>query len=256
MRPFRSLVGNVATTTALADLITFADARKTDRTNGVIAVPGSYTHPCEIAAAAGGVVETRNIDVPNKSYNRQPLYGVMAGPASTRWTDTYTDRDTAVKAGISPTVIVDSNVCLTNVMSFYRPADIPETSRFFATFENISLCQNILSSSQTWWNVDEWQNYGIVADASNVTDRYGAGYVKDIQSVIANWAAYLRDLESKGWIFESEYSIDQLKEAGAVAIRSGSLSGFDTTLKIVAPQIGSVTNYTIYADTSIAVLNV
>lgn len=256
MKPFRSLVGNVATTTALSDLITFTDARKTDRTSGVIAVPGSYTHPCEIAAAAGGVVESRNIDVPNKSYNRQVLYGVWAGPAATRWTDNYADRDIAVKAGISPTLIIDNNVTLTNVMSFYRPADIPESSRFFATFENISLCQNLLYSSKIWWSVDEWQNYAIVNDASNVTDRYGATYVKDLQSVIANWAALVRDWESKGWIFDSSYTIDEIKKAGAVAIRSGSLSGFDSQLKIVAPQIGSVFNYTIFADTSIAVFNV
>jgi phage tail sheath gpL-like len=103
-RPFRVLTGDVATGSAgLAALIVITDLRKTDRASGVIAVPGSQSHPSEIASQAIGHMARINNDRAAQSYVGILLTGIWPGDTADRWTSEYDNRDTAVKSGISPT---------------------------------------------------------------------------------------------------------------------------------------------------------
>ena len=85
-RPFRAVTGdNTADTAGLTALIAITDVRKLDRANGVVAAPGSPTHPSEIAASAVGVMAGISGVRAEQSYIDMQLPGVVPGDIGDRW---------------------------------------------------------------------------------------------------------------------------------------------------------------------------
>jgi len=138
-RPFRSMVGdNAAGSSGLTALIVISDGRLLDRSQGIVAVPGSQTSPTDIAAQTIGHMARINNRRAEEAFNNVLLIGVQPGTTSDRWTSDYDSRDTAVKAGISPTLVEGGVVKLQNVVSFYRPASVPVTSNGYRQMVNFS----------------------------------------------------------------------------------------------------------------------
>lgn len=253
-RPFRVLTGDVVAGGAgLSALQAIADARKTDRANGVIAVPDSPNHPSEIAALAIGNMARINQDRAAQSYIDVLLSGIWPGDKADRWTSDYTNRDTAVKGGISPTRVKSGTVYMQNVVTFYRPDSVPVASNGYRSMRNISILQNILENVRTNFEREKWQGISIVRSVAKVGNSLDRQKARDVGSVIDDLIALAKQFESKAWIYESAFTIGKLKESGAVVVRAGA-NGFDNTLAVILSGEGGILDTVTKFDTSIAIL--
>ena len=253
-RPFRFLGGDVAAGSGgLSALIAFGNGRKLDRTNGVIAVPGSPNHPNEIAALAIGIMARINNERAAESYVGKLLSLIIPGARADRWTSNYDSRDTAVKAGISPTVIDGSSVLMQNTLTFYHPDSIPVSSNGYRSQRNISILQNLLFNVKANFEQEKWQGISIVesiANVSNVVDRQKA---RDTNAVLDDLLALTTSFEGHAWIWSSAFTISKLQEGGYIQIRAGG-TGFDIILPILLSGEGNIIDTVIEFDTSLAVV--
>lgn len=253
-RPFRVLAGDVATGSAgLAALIVISDARKLDRANGVLSVPGSASHPGEIAAQAISHMARINQDRAAQHYIGIPLIGIDVGAKADRWTSDYDNRDTAVKSGVGPTRIQNGVVTLQNVVTFYRPDSVPVSSNGYRSMRNIAIIQNMLFNIRLNFEQEKWQGISIVNDTAKVTNITDRQKARDIDAVIDDLVALSVSFESHAWIYEAAFSINKLKESGAVIIRPGGL-GFDSILSVIFSGEGGILDTVVQFDTSLAVL--
>ncbi len=251
-RPFRVFTGDVATGSAgLTALIAVSDLRKLDRVNGVIAVPGSPNHPSEIAAQAMGHMARINQTRAAQHYVDVVLEGVWRGALADDWTTDYDNRDLAVKSGISTTQVKNGVVTMQNMVTFYRPDNVPESSNGYRAMSNICKIQNIINAFQLAYSSEEWKGNFIVADKSIVTgiDKEKA---RDITDVIAQNFAIVTKLAENGWIYSDTFTKEELKKSGAVAIRTGG-TGFDNSIKVILSGEGGIINTVIDFDISLAV---
>lgn len=253
-RPFRALTGDTAVGSGgLAALVALADARKLDRANGVLAVPGSANHPAELAAQAIGHMARINSDVVAQGFAGIPMIGVHTGDKADRWTSQYDNRDTAVKGGISTTQVRNGVVTLQNIVTFYRPDSVPVASNGYRSMRNIAIIQNMLYNIGLNFLQEKWQGVLIVADTSRVTNTTDRQKARDAGSVIDDLVALARSFEAHGWIYEAAFTINRLKQAGAVTIRPGA-TGFDNILSVILSGEGGILDNKIEFDTSLAVL--
>ena len=251
-RPFRALTGDTAVgSAALTALIVITDARKTDRANGVIAVPGSASHPSEIAAQSIGHLARINNNLAEQSYTDTVLSGVWPGANADQWTSDYDSRDLAVKSGISPTHIKNSAVVLQNVVSFYRPDSVPVASNGYRSMRNISITQNVLNTVRLNFEQEKWQGISIVSDVNRVGNAASKAKARDTSSVTDDLTALALDFEDRAWIFDAAFTIDALRAADAVTIRAGG-TGFDSLLKLIYSGEGGILDNVVEFDTSIA----
>lgn len=254
-RPFRCLIGSVLDQAGgLATLVALGDARPLDRTNGIICVPGSATHPAEIGAIAIGVMARVNSDRAAQSYIGQVLAGVRPGAVGVdRWTSDYDNRDLAVKSGISPTVVRNSAVEMQNVLTFYHPDNVPVDSNGYRSMRNISILQNVLFNVRLNFSQAKWQGISIVADTARVTVALDREKARDIGAVLDDLVALAVGFESHAWIFTAAFTIDRLATGDLVTIRPGGI-GFDSILPIILSGEGGILDTVVQFDTSLAVL--
>lgn len=250
-RPFRSLVGDVAAGSAgLSALITLADANKSDRTNGVLPVPGSPDHPAEIAAKALGVMQFLNATRAEETAYGKVLPEVTPGALADQWTSDITVRDTAVKNGISTTVEQGGAIVLQNMMTFYRPDSIPASSNGYRSQRNISIIQNILDSTKTNFQGEKWLGATIVEDKSRVTNATSRQKARSVEDVRDDALALAEAWLSRAWLYEIDnYTKDNI----TVTIRSGT-TGFDLSIPVILSGENWVIDTRIPFDTSITVL--
>ena len=253
-RPFRVLTGDVTADSAgLTALIVITDAKLTDRANGIIAAPGSRSHPGEIAAQAIGHMARINNNRAAESYVGVILSGIDPGEKADRWTSDYDNRDTAVKSGISPTKVNSGAVVLQNVVSFYRPASVPVESNGYRSMRNISILQNIIYNIKVNFSQEKWQGISLVENITNVTNVVDRLKARDTAIVIDDLVALAKSFESRAWIYTASFTIQKLAEDGAVSVRSGG-TGFDSTLSIILSGEGGILDTVTEFDTSIAIL--
>jgi len=259
-RPIRFLVGDVCGAfegdqgaAALEDLITIGDARASDRTNGLVAAPGSPNHPMEIAAIALGTMARLNDNRAAESYVGKVLPGVFPGALTDRWTSEYDNRDAAVKAGISPTVVEGGAVLLQNVLTFYHPESVTPDSNGYRSMRNISIVQNLLENIRANFRTEKWQGISIVADVAKVTNVIDRQKARDLDAVMDDLVALATAFESKAWIFSAAFTIGRLQAGGCLAVRSGGL-GFDIILPVLLSGEGSIYNIEVQFDTNLSVI--
>jgi phage tail sheath gpL-like len=256
-RPLRFLTGDIdAGSDGLAALIVIGNAaRATDRTNGIVAVPDSPNHPSEIAATTIGVMARTNNDRAEECYVGKLLPGVIAGrqvviaAAAGRWTDTYDNRDSAVKAGISPTV-ADSGftVRLQNVLTFYHPVSVPTSSNGYRSMRNISIIQNLLNGVKVNFAQEKWQGISIVEDINKVSNALSKDKARSVASVITDLVALADAWASRAWLYNATFT----KENLSVEIRSGGI-GFDSVVPVVLSGEGGILDTRVDFDTALTV---
>ena len=123
---FRAFYGSVDD---LATITAITDALPLDRTNGAIASPGAYSLPLEFAALAVGQMAARNQNNPPQPYTGLMLDGLLPAISADQWT--YTQRDSAVKAGCSTTILEDGVVKLEDiVMHYHKTGEEPPAYRW------------------------------------------------------------------------------------------------------------------------------
>jgi phage tail sheath gpL-like len=253
-RPIRFLNGDTeAGGSGLSTLIALGDGRKSDRTNGIVAVPGSSGNPSEIAAKAIGIMARINNDRAAENYLGQILPNVFPGAPADRWTSDYDSRDTAVKAGISPTVVEGGAVKLQNVLTYYHPDSVTSDSNGYRSQRNISILQNILENIRANFQAEKWQGISIVADVARVTNATDRAKARDIGAVLDDLVALATSFESRAWIFSAAFTISRLQAGGLVTIRPGG-TGFDIRLPVLLSGEGTIFDSVVEFDTSLAVI--
>jgi phage tail sheath gpL-like len=252
-RPFRALIGSVDSSgTALTDLLTLANGRKLDRTNGVIAVPGAPNHPQEIAAQAMGIMARLNNDRGAENYIGQVLANVIP-PAASQWTASYDSRDLAVKDGVSPTTVESGVVKMSSVLTFYHPDTVPITSNGYRSQRNISILQNILWNIRVNFEQEKWQGISIVADVTKVTTAIDRQKARDTGAVLDELLALTKSFESHAWIYEAAFTIEQLQQPGQIVIRPGG-TGFNSTLKVLLSGEAGILDTVVEFDTALDIV--
>ena len=148
--------GEAVVNTAIA----IPDARKTDRTNVTIPVPGSVDLPCVIAAEAvkrAAVLANNN---PAHDYGRQRLNGLTPGTDAEQWT--FAQRDQAIKAGLSSTQVRDGEVVTSDTVTYYHPDG--EVNPAFAYVVNIVKVQNTTFNIDLIFDSPEWDGAPLIPD--------------------------------------------------------------------------------------------
>ncbi len=232
-RFFRSI--NCSVLNDLNGEITASDLRKDDRANGVVVVPNTHAHPGEIASSVMGIMAAKNAVLAESGYIDEIIPGVI--PGATRWTNNYDSRDLAVKSGISPTIVRNGTVVLQNIISYYRPDNVPEANNGYRSMRNISVLQNVEAHKRAVWNSEKWQNITIVKDAKRVTNPNAK--VRDIQAVKNQILEFAYSWEKSAWIFSADSVREGLKDPNAVILRTGG-TGFDSKMKIVLSGEGGI----------------
>ena len=129
---FRVFYGSVDDLSAIT---TITDALTLDRTNAAITSPAGKMLPLELAALAVGDMAASNQDNPARPYTGLLLDGLVPNTVATesdgsaQWT--YTQRDTAVKAGTGTTIVEDGVIKLEDVvMHYHRAGEEPPAFRW------------------------------------------------------------------------------------------------------------------------------
>lgn len=256
-RPLRSLNGdNVAGSAGLSALLAIGLARRaTDRTSGIVAVPGSPNHPTEIACCAMGDMAKTNANNAAESYTGHVLPGILPGAVADRWTSDYDSRDTAVKAGISPTIIEAGSVQLQNVRTFYHPVGVPVDSNGYASQRNVSITQNILNTVKVNFSQEKWKGISIVADVSAVGDITARQKARDISSVLDDLQALAFSFEDFSWVYTAAFTIEKFQSGigSYISIRAGG-TGFNIIMPVIYSGEGGIIDTLVQFDTSLAVL--
>lgn len=249
-RPFRSLVGDVTAGSAgLTAVKALGDGRKTDRASGVVPVPGSASHPQEIAAQTIGHAERINKNIAAQSYAETILIGVDPGDSADRWTSEYSDRESAVSSGSGTTLVRSGNVTLQDVVTFYHPDSVPVTSNGYREYVNISKLQNIMNTIKTTFSQAKWQGVIIVDDANLVTSSVDRTKARDTQSVKDDLIALAKSWQGKAWIYQAEFTVDNIE----VEVRPAT-DGFNTIIPLILSGVGKIIDNRVNFDTSIAIL--
>ena len=252
-RPFRSLNGDTAAGSGgLTALFAISDARLLDRTNGVLPVPGSPSNPPEIAAVALGIMARQNNSRAEASPIGQLLPGIFPGANDDNWTKNYDTRDQAVKRGVSITRVKNGAVEMDNVITFYRPATIPVDSNAYRSQRNLSIIQNILFNMFAAFDAESWKGFTVVADITQIGNTASKQKAKDVDSVRDVVQAQAVNFESNGWLYDAQYTIDQLKEVDSVVVRTSG-NGFDYFPKYILSGEGGILNGIAEIDTSLSV---
>lgn len=245
-RPFQSMIGDtVAGSGGFTAIKALADARKTDRTNGAVSVPGSPNHPAEIAAVAQAIVAS--IGASDDGFGASDTVGqiltdVLPGDSADRWTDDYDSRDAAVKFGSCPTIFEDGVVKMQNAVTFYHPDAVADENNGYRFKANISKIWNIANSEKVNFSQDRWKGVVVVDDVSLASNNNKA---RDVDAVIADHIALINAWETNGWIFQGEFSKDNL----TVTLRVTG-TGFDSDVPVILSGIGGITDTKILFDTS------
>lgn len=252
-RPFRSLACSTIAQTAngQADAIATADADRFDRTNGLLVVPDSESHPAEIAALALSVMELISATRPEQSYIDEGLPGIRLGADSERYTRDYDVRDSLVKGGISPTLVKSNILTLQNVVTFYRPAAVAPESNGYRSQRNVAILQNVLSNFTFTFDQEKWKGITIVADVAKVTNITARIKARDANAVIDELVGLAIIFEGRAWIFSADFTIEKLSEPNQVILRVAG-NGFDSKFKIILSGEGGILNTDVEFDVSLA----
>jgi phage tail sheath gpL-like len=150
-KPFVAFVGNNEASVGTATAST--DARPSDRINCQLVAPGSPSMPCIIAAAQVREIAKVANNNPPTDYGSRAVRGLVPGADGSQWD--YSQRDQAVKAGSSTVEIKNGLVCVSDVVTMYKPTgEVPPAYRFVVDIVKLmTIIYNLdLEFAQTSWD--------------------------------------------------------------------------------------------------------
>lgn len=160
----------VYTGTGEANATTLAaagNARRSDRVNSLIAVPGSTSTPWQIAARAVARIAKVAQNNPARDYGSQKLSGIIGGTDAQQFD--YPTRDMLVKAGISTTELKDGVVNLSDTVTFYHPEGDPTPAYRFV--KTITKLQQVIYNLDLEFNSEKWDGAPLIPDEQPTTNR-------------------------------------------------------------------------------------
>jgi len=155
------------TNTTVAAAIAVPDARKTDRVNAQLVSPGSKDLPFVVAARQLARIAVVANNKPANDYGSQNAIGLNPGADGDQWT--YTQRDTAVKAGSSTIEVKGGVVHLSDTVTFYHPDGDPAPAYRYVT--DIVKLQNIIFNIDLIFATPEWDGAPLIPDDQPTVNR-------------------------------------------------------------------------------------
>ena len=246
-RTMRWFTGDtVSGSTGLSDLLTLADTRKLDRTNHVVPLPGSITHPSVVAAEAAGHIAL----ISNNNAAQNYLGKIMSahpGDSADRWTNDYPNRDQAVKGGVSTTKVENGVATLDKLVTFYRPDNVNPNNNGYRDSRNVAVTAEIINTTKKYFDVDEWRQISIVADVQKVRG-VAKDKVKDIDAMTDALFALADAFEAKSYLFDAAYT----KENLTVDLRESG-NGFNNTFPVIYSGQGDIIDTQVEFDIALTV---
>jgi phage tail sheath gpL-like len=250
-RPFVSATGEVAAgSSGLTNAIAFGNARKTDRANIIMSVPGSNSHPSEIGAQYFGITERLAISAAARGYTGHAFSRIHPGADADRWTNTEASKILAVNAGIGTTIVDGGVVKISDAVTLYHPGTVPENSNIYREHVNIRKIRNILANEKTTMGALTLQKSIIVEDINKISSALDRQYAIDIDTVKSTQIALINEFVKKGWLYEGNFAKANL----VVTLRSAT-DGFDSVIKAILSGVNKISDNQVQADISTAVLN-
>ena len=254
-KPFRCFNGdNTNSATLPSALTTYATTNMTDRTDILISVPGSRTHPCEIAATAAGICAYLAAQRAEAPYMDQLLPGVEPGPSNPiQWATSYSIRDTAVKGGVSPVVVRGGGVYLQNVVTYYAcNTGITQTSNGYREACNISKIQNITASMLATFRGPKWTGVTVVLDTARVTNPVDRQMARSADDVLDELIGLVYAWEAQAWLYSRGPSLAALTStvSPAVTVRTAG-DGFTASFPGILSGVGNIIDITFNFDISV-----
>lgn len=193
-KPLTTLTGTNEAT--LATLTSITDSRKTDRTNIALPAPGSNNLPFVIAGAYVNRISRVANANPAKDYGSQPVPAISKGTDAEQWN--YTQRDVAIKAGLSSIIVKDNVINLADTVTFYHPdGEVVPAYRYLV---DIVKLQNIIYNVDLIFNTPEWDGAPLIPNDQPTTNRDA----KKPSMAIAAVAALLDNLGLEALISDPE----------------------------------------------------
>lgn len=177
-KPIVVFTGGVHETVTSAK--TVPDARKTDRTNSLLMAPGSPELPFVVAARQVARIAKVANDNPPTDYCAQRATGLLPGADTVQWN--FTLRDQANKAGVSTSEVVDGEVRLVDIVTFYHPTGEPHPA--YRHVVDIVKLQNIIFNLDIEFAKQEWAGAPLIPDGQATTNP-NARRPKDAKAAIA-----------------------------------------------------------------------
>lgn len=175
-KPFVSFVGQTAA--AVVDATAVSSTRRTDRINAQLVNPGSDDLPFVVAARQlARIAKTANNNPP-RDYGSQKATGLTPGADASQWD--YPLRDQAIKLGSSTIEVRDGVVCLSDIVTFYRPTgEEPPGYRYVV---DIIKLQQIIYNLSLEFDSEEWDGAPLIPD-DQVTTNEAARQPRDVIAI-------------------------------------------------------------------------
>lgn len=145
----------------LATLTAVTDARKDDRTNVIVTNPGSNDLPFIIAADHVRRIAVRANTNPPYDYGGLKCSALSPGIDSVQWNSSQ--RDTAVKAGLSTTEIKDGSVRISDVVTCYHPTG--EDPPAYSCPVDIEKIATMIYQFELEFGGDKWLGCPLIPDS-------------------------------------------------------------------------------------------
>ena len=149
-----------------ATAVAVGAARTEDRVNIQINAPGCLDLPFTVAARAVSRIAVRANTTPPRDYGSMELTGITPGEDSEQWG--YADRNVAVLAGSSTTLIRDDVVVLQDVVTHYAPEGDPTPAYRYQV--DIVKVQNVTYNLRLAFNTADWDGAPLIPDDQATTE--------------------------------------------------------------------------------------
>jgi phage tail sheath gpL-like len=157
-KPFVAFTGTAHA--AVVDATAVSSTRRTDRVNGQLVSPGSEDLPLVIAARQLARIAKIANNNPPRDYGAQKATGLTPGPDGSQWD--YPLRDQAIKLGSSTVEVRDGVVCLSDIVTFYRPTG--EEPPAYRCVVDIVKLQQIVYNLSLIFEAEEWDGAPLIPD--------------------------------------------------------------------------------------------
>jgi len=157
-RPLVAFCGNTDASVTAATAV--SKVRTSDRVNSLLVAPGSKSLPFVVAARQLARIAKVAQDNPPVDYAGQIATGIEPGPDSDQWD--FTARDTALKDGASTIEVIDGEVHLSKIITFYAPTGQPVPP--YRKVVTIVKLMNFIHALRNEFEGNDWKGAVLIPD--------------------------------------------------------------------------------------------
>ena len=184
-KPLVCFTGTTHSTVASATAV--SATRKTDRINALLAAPGSPNLPIVVAARQLARIAVVAGSDPASDYNGLSCgKSIVAGDDALQWD--WPTRDQALKAGCSTVEVVDRDVQIADVITFYAPTG--EEPPAYRNLKDIVKVMNIVFNLDLIFSAPKWKRAALIPSEQATTN----ANARKPSSAIADVAGLTDDL--------------------------------------------------------------